>query len=1147
MDITYLISPTAIKYLTNISDNLSEKYITTAIRETQQVDLCQVLGDNMLVSIENMVIDGSIQDDENRAYKTLLDNYISYFLAYGTVVKLIPIVSVKLDNAGAVQNGDEKVENISLKDMFELSGFYMQKADYYKARLQKYLREHYKDYPQLDCSSEIHSAYSSPFYLGGIRHKRVPRGHSHTSGSSTPLRKYTISYYVDNVLFTTKSYVQGTPIKYVEAPQKEGYNFNVWIYEKNGVWENLPDFMPDYDIVTYAHYLPVEGEQKYYTIRYRVADWREDGEITFDNMAYIPEPFEWLQCVEREYDPNTREGWAKLTHPSLTADSEIRLQKFPGHDALFMLDLSELNNCYMTDRMFAENTTLREFYPPKGLVGAEGYDFYNCQYLSTINFATADGYKEYQPYSYPMTGAFCNCVSLTAILADNQFNMYSDNGNLYNNSDELMASRYGEVTIKEGCTAIKSEALKARGLTALTIPSSVRKIEAYAISENMELSEVYYTGTMNDWARIEKDDVNTIFQDTNVAIIHCSDGDCPIDYSGEEQAEYKVDIYLEWDYYTTQWYKVGDKIELPEPPVREGYVFVNWNWSNGTDWIDEQQYMPNYNLQVHATYAEAKPDYYNVNYYVDGELVDYESYKEGETIEAPTAEKDGHTFLGWDGLPSVMPAHDVDVNASFQVNSYTVTFYVDGEEYHKETVRYWDIIPLPQEPSKEGCTFSHWYGDLHEPTRMPSHDVDTHAIFDINSYKITYVAGDWSEDVTYEYGATVNEKTAPVKEGYSFLYWDELPTTMPAKDITVTAVYERNEYKITYMIDGDTVNEARYYFEDEIQPYVPAVDEGYVFNGWDNEPATMPAHDVVVTGSVSKAEEPEEPSEPEDTTDYSTMYMTLEAIEDSEFTFSGTSYSNFVNYSIDDGVTWNKTKGKDAKTSLIPSGGKVLIKATTDEAAKRVYVLSSGKFKTYGNILSTQHGDDFIGKEAIRSFYVHFYNSTNLVDASNLIFPSSDLTTLSSSNIYASYFQGCTSLVTAPKILPSTSICSFSFQNMFKGCTSLTTPPVIMATSMENSSLYSMFEGCTSLTTAPVINVEHIANYGCYRMFKGCSNLTNVTMLFTSYDTGSTSYALYELLDGVASTGTFYKSPNMPLETIQQHVPSGWTILDYAG
>ena len=801
MEIVYLINPTAIKDITNLSDNLSDKYIRSALREAQDIGLNQVLGTRLLERLYTLVSTGDIKNTENAKYKKLLDSHISYYLAYETITNVVVIASVKIDNAGAVTSDAEKTNGLELKDIFKIESYYRQKADFYKSRLQAYLRMEHDNFPELEYEdayntlAEIESAYTSTIFLGGKRGKKPyhPCYCKPAAPAPEPV-KYTIKYYVDNVLYHTAKYRAGQIIEWVEAPAKEGQRFNAWIYGNSDNWENIPGNMPAHDIDCYAHYIPVEGEQVYYTLRYRVADWCEDNQIDFNSMAYIPEPFEWLQCVEREYDTNTREGWAKLTHPNLRADTEIKIQKFTGYDCLFMLDLSDFNNTILTDRLFMDCQTIREFTPPKGLIGIEGgYTFYNCQYLSTINFATAEGYRAYEPFAYPMTGVFCHCVSLTEILADNQPHIYSDNGNLYNVSDELMAARYSDVTIKDGCTAILSESLKAHGLSTLTIPSSVRTIEVYACSENPGLSDVYFGGTMQQWADIYKPDVNTIFEGTNVTVIHCSDGDCPVDYAGEEQSEYKVDVYIEWDYLETRWFKVGERIELPEPPARDGYVFMSWNALREDGWFECPEFMVPYNFEAHASYTA---NTYKLTYKVDGEIVSETDVEYGAGIlamEEPV--KDGHTFSGWSEIPETMPAHDVEVTGSFTINSYKLVYKVDGEVVSEENVEYGTEIVALENPVKEGYTFSGWVG---VPATMPAMDIEINGTFSINSYRLTY---------------------------------------------------------ILYGEDGDVYLEeyVTYRYGDVISPYLPDIPDGYTFNGWDNEPTVMPAHDVTVTGTLIKS------------------------------------------------------------------------------------------------------------------------------------------------------------------------------------------------------------------------------------------------------------------------------------------------------
>ena len=90
---------------------------------------------------------------------------------------------------------------------------------------------------------------------------------------------------------------------------------------------------------------------------------------------------------------------------------------------------------------------------------------------------------------------------------------------------------------------------------------------------------------------------------------------------------------------------------------------------------------------------------------------------------------------------------------------------------------------------------------------------------------------------------------------------------------------------------------------------------------------------------------------------------------------------------------------------------------------------------------------------------------------------------------YSNMFNGCTSLVSAPALLPATTLTSSCYQEMFRGCTSLTTPPALPATTLTDYCYYAMFYGCSSLTTTPALPATTLAYYCYLRMFKNCSSL----------------------------------------------------------
>ena len=140
-------------------------------------------------------------------------------------------------------------------------------------------------------------------------------------------------------------------------------------------------------------------------------------------------------------------------------------------------------------------------------------------------------------------------------------------------------------------------------------------------------------------------------------------------------------------------------------------------------------------------------------------------------------------------------------NTAFTVNSlYQLTYKVDGEVYKTSTVAYGTTITPEAAPTKEGHTFSGW---SEIPDKMPAHDVTVTGTFSINSYKLTYLLnGEEYLSETVVYGTPLTPEPAVKKEGYTFSGWSGLPETMPAHDVTVTGTLTVNNYKLTYKVDG---------------------------------------------------------------------------------------------------------------------------------------------------------------------------------------------------------------------------------------------------------------------------------------------------------------------------------------------------------
>ena len=278
----------------------------------------------------------------------------------------------------------------------------------------------------------------------------------------------------------------------------------------------------------------------------------------------------------------------------------------------------------------------------------------------------------------------------------------------------------------------------------------------------------------------------------------------------------------------------------------DGYRYLNAN----------QSYLPvsagtpsELVVMTEAEYAEYKANIkYTVTYVVDGKVYKTTELKAGETISPEQAPvKEGYTFSGWSGVPATMPANDITITGTFSINSYKLTYVVDGVAYKTTTVNFGTALTAEQAPVKEGYTFSGW---SEVPATMPANDVTVTGTFSVNSYELTYVVdGVTYKTTTVNFGATLTAEQAPVKEGYTFSGWSEVPTTMPANDVTITGSFSINSYNVTFMYGDNMLKTISVQYGATIPLPTSLGSERYTLIEWLDVPASMPAHDVTINAN----------------------------------------------------------------------------------------------------------------------------------------------------------------------------------------------------------------------------------------------------------------------------------------------------------
>ena len=198
----------------------------------------------------------------------------------------------------------------------------------------------------------------------------------------------------------------------------------------------------------------------------------------------------------------------------------------------------------------------------------------------------------------------------------------------------------------------------------------------------------------------------------------------------------------------------------------------------------------------------------------------------------------------------------------------TVT-YTDGSgEYAKQIVQAGEKAVKPDDPKVNGLTFGGWYtdedctdGNEYNFTAPVTKGMTLTAKWTANSYTITFDTNGGSAvaPITQDYGTDITAPAAPTKTGYTFMGWEpEIPATMPAEDMTITAKWSINQYTVTFDTDGGSaVAPITQDYGTAITAPADPTKEGYTFIGWDKAiPATMPAGDMTITAKWKDSEKP---------------------------------------------------------------------------------------------------------------------------------------------------------------------------------------------------------------------------------------------------------------------------------------------------
>ncbi|MBO5302701.1 MAG: leucine-rich repeat domain-containing protein [Lachnospiraceae bacterium] len=231
----------------------------------------------------------------------------------------------------------------------------------------------------------------------------------------------------------------------------------------------------------------------------------------------------------------------------------IGMEAFGGCNNLESIEIPEgVTNIY--NRAFRECQNLETVILPKGITTISQETFQNCNALKNVELSedvTSIGIWAFEgcsalktisiPNNVSSIGdcAFMNCSSLESITIPNSVISMGESVFRYcNNLEEIIisdsvtsigSSAFGNceslksITLPSGMTEITEWMLyDCKWMKSITIPKEITSIKNYAFSGCDSLTDVYYSGTTEQWKSVLVEELEN--KSLKYATIHCTDG-----------------------------------------------------------------------------------------------------------------------------------------------------------------------------------------------------------------------------------------------------------------------------------------------------------------------------------------------------------------------------------------------------------------------------------------------------------------------------------------------------------------------------------------------------------------------------------------------------------------------------------------------
>ena len=147
------ISVSELKKKSIIDGNVDSDKIVQYIEIAQDMHIQNYLGGGLYRSIQNMIVNDTLNDSANVNYKNLLESYIKPMLIWYTQAEYLPYSMFQVSNGGLFKHTSENSETVSREDMEYLVQKARNNAEFYTKRFLDYMCENSNKFTEYNNNS----------------------------------------------------------------------------------------------------------------------------------------------------------------------------------------------------------------------------------------------------------------------------------------------------------------------------------------------------------------------------------------------------------------------------------------------------------------------------------------------------------------------------------------------------------------------------------------------------------------------------------------------------------------------------------------------------------------------------------------------------------------------------------------------------------------------------------------------------------------------------------------------------------------------------------------------------------------------------------------------------------------------------------